>query len=170
MPISIDAIRSAAGQVKKTASRTLQEARASNLATAFLCHSHKDSDLVRGVINMLGSEGWDVYVDWEDTSMPEKPDRETAMRIQQKIVELKYFIFLATPNSIDSRWCPWEIGYANGKKHIDQILIIPTTDRSGAWYGSEYLQLYRRVDKADSGRLAVWGPGQSSGGVWVKHL
>ena len=170
MPISIDAIRSAAGQVKKAAPRTLHEAKASNLATAFLCHSHEDADLVKGVINMLSNEGWDVYVDWEDTTMPATPERETALRIQQKIVELKYFIFLATPNSVRSRWCPWEIGYANGKKHIDQILILPTTDRSGVWYGSEYLQLYRRIDQADKGGLAVWSPGQSRGGVWVRSL
>lgn len=170
MPISIDTIRSAAGQVKKTASRTLHEAKASNLATAFLCHSHNDSDLVKGIINLLTNERWDVYVDWEDATMPAAPDRETALRIQQKIVELKYFIFLATPNSVGSRWCPWEIGYANGKKHIDQILIIPTTDRSGVWYGNEYLQLYRRIDQADQGGLAVWSPGQSRGGVWVRSL
>ncbi|MGC9206479.1 toll/interleukin-1 receptor domain-containing protein [Acidithiobacillus sp.] len=170
MPIAIDTIRSAAGQIRKSAQRTLYEAKASNLATAFLCHSHEDADLAKGVVNLLANESWGVYVDWEDSSMPATPDRQTAQRIQQKIIDLKYFIFLASPNSVRSRWCPWEIGYADGKKNPDQILIIPTSDRSGAWYGSEYLQLYRRIDEASQGGLAVWRPGQTSGGAWVRTL
>lgn len=63
MPIAIDTIRSAAGQIRKSAQRTLYEAKASNLATAFLCHSHEDADLAKGVVNLLANEGWDVYVD-----------------------------------------------------------------------------------------------------------
>jgi len=95
--------------------------------------------------------------------MPDSPNRETAQRIQQKIIELYYFVFLATPNSMASRWCPWELGYADGKKDINQILIIPTVDRSGKWHGNEYLQLYKKIDQADGGGLGVWEPGKTSG-------
>jgi len=102
--------------------------------------------------------------------MPETPNRQTALNIQNKIKDLKYFLFLATENSMSSRWCPWEIGYANGVKNIENILIIPTADRLGTARGNEYLQLYRRIDIADGGGLAAWQPGQTSNGVWVKEL
>ena len=98
---------------------------------AFLCHSHSDAQYVKGFIQLLKEENIDVYVDWQDSSMPENTNRDTAVKIQQKIQEADYFFFLATPNSVKSRWCPWEIGYADGVKKYESIFIIPTQDRNG---------------------------------------
>ncbi len=126
--------------------RTFLEAKAARQQTAFLSHSHKDAQLAKGLQVLLKQQGWDVYIDWEDSTMPETPDRQTAEKIQTKIRQCNWFLFLATPNSTVSRWCPWEIGYADGKKPLDSIFIIPTTDNSGKFYGNEYLQLYRRID------------------------
>lgn len=169
MAIRIDALRSAAARPGAVVARTLNEARTLGVKTAFLCHSHRDADLAKGMVRLLADAGWRVYIDWQDAEMPETPNRETAQRIQQKIVGLEYFLFLATPNSMASRWCPWEIGYADGKKHIDRILVVPTTDGAKT-HGNEYLQLYRRVDISDKGELAVWQPGQNNNGVLVKNL
>ena len=169
MPISIATLRqssksSTAGRVRK-----LTEARSLGLRSVFLCHSHNDAELVEGLLALFARSGWQVYVDWEDTSLPEKPNRETAIRIQQKIVELDLFLFLATPNSTTSRWCPWEIGYANGRKPIDSIIVCPTSDGSMT-HGNEYLDLYRRLDLSDQGRLAVWQPGDSTNGIFLSSL
>jgi len=169
MPITIDALRNAANRSQAVRARTLTEARTQGLQTVFLCHSHHDELLVKGVIALLEETGWRVYVDWADASMPETPTRETAARIKQKIVDLNYFLFLATSNSMSSRWCPWEIGYADGKKPIDQILMLPTTDGART-HGNEYLQLYRRIELSNLGKLAAWQPGQTSNGVLVEHL
>ena len=73
---------------------------------AFLCHSHKDADLVKGLIVILAEAGIDLYVDWQDSSMPVSPNAETARKIQQRICDAELFIFLATGNSKASRWCP----------------------------------------------------------------
>lgn len=126
---------------------TLLEAKSANEQTAFLSHSHEDAQLAKGLQVLLKQNGWDVYIDWEDSTMPETPDRQTAEKIQAKIRDCNWFLFLATPNSTKSRWCPWEIGYADGKKPLDSILVIPTVDNSGKYYGNEYLQLYRRIDQ-----------------------
>jgi len=135
------------------------EANASYLGvTAFLCHSHLDAELAKGIVHLLSDNGWDVYIDWEDSSMPSVPNKETAKKIQGKIESMKYFLFLATENSMSSRWCPWEIGYANGKKPIDNVLIIPTSER-GKSHGNEYLELYRRLDQDFNGRVGVFNPG-----------
>lgn len=169
MPIAIDELRRAATRFKPPKVRTLTEARNQGLKTVFLCHSHHDELLVQGVIMLLEEAGWRVYVDWADASMPETPNRETAERIQQKIVQLNYFLFLATAKSMSSRWCPWEIGYADGKKPIDQILILPTKE-GDTTHGNEYLQLYRRIDFSSARQLAVWQPGQSTNGILINNL
>jgi hypothetical protein len=158
MAIVVDRLRAAAVRTPPVV-KSLSEARIARAKTAFLCHSHRDADLAKGLVNMLVEAGWRIYVDWADVEMPDTPNRETAKRIQQKIIELDWFLFLATANSMSSRWCPWEIGYADGKKHIDQIFIIPTQDGQKT-HGNEYLQLYRRIDFATTGQLATWRPGE----------
>ena len=162
MAVSIDALRAAAARGRSTAARTLNEAKTFGLKTVFLCHSHHDANLVVGLERLLTDSGWRVYIDWQDAEMPEAPNRETAKRIQQKIVALDYFLFLATANSMMSRWCPWEIGYADGKKELNRIFVVPTTDGART-HGNEYLQLYRRIDISSQGPLGAWHPGQSNG-------
>lgn len=125
---------------------SINEAKARHLRTAFLCHSHKDRDLALGLKTTIESQGGSLYIDWLDDDMPETPNKETAQRIKGKIVECDLFMFLATPNSMASRWCPWEIGYADGKKPTDALVIVPTKDDAGRYYGNEYLQLYRRLE------------------------
>lgn len=65
--------------------------------------------------------------------------------------------------------------YADGKKPLDAIIIVRTSDQ-GRFYGNEYLQLYRRLDPStllSSGRRAtpptVVRPGERSG-VLVRQL
>jgi hypothetical protein len=169
MPLTIDTLRNAATRSRVAKARNLTEARAQRLQTLFLCHSHLDEVLVRGLVTLLEESGWMVYVDWADAAMPEQPTRETAARIKQRIVELNFFLFLATANSMSSRWCPWEIGYADGKKPIDQILVVPTTDGIRT-HGNEYLQLYRHIDLSTLHHLAAWQPGQTTNGVLLEHL
>lgn len=164
MPISTEKLREASSRyVFAKSASSLTEARSLGLRSAFLCHSHVDAKEVQGLMTLFHEDGWRVYVDWQDAAMPETPTRETAQRIQRKIREMDYFLFLATGNSVASRWCPWEIGYADSQKTADHLLIIPTKDRTGAWYGNEYLQLYRRIDEGEGGTLGVWNPGEERG-------
>ena len=130
--------------------------------TAFLCHSHVDKELAEGLQVWLAEQGVDLYIDWKDSTMPETPDRETAQRIQRRIVASDCFLFLATANSKASRWCPWELGYADGKKNLNQIAIVPTADGRGT-YGNEYLQLYRRLDSNSLNQLFLHEAGSNQG-------
>ncbi|MDO8177838.1 MAG: toll/interleukin-1 receptor domain-containing protein [Undibacterium sp.] len=138
--------------------------------TAFLCHSHIDKLLAIGLQTLLKEAGWDVYIDWQDSEMPQSPDRVTASRIKSRIASADWFLFLATGNSTQSRWCPWEIGYADGKKGDDRIIVIPTTDSSGKHHGNEYLQLYPQITPAGVGGLAYFPTGKTTGGTYVNGL
>ena len=157
--INQSSIRAYAGRTEvRKSERIVEEARLAGKQTAFLSHSHKDAELAKGLQGFLQAQGWKVYIDWEDTSMPQQPNRETARKIKDRIKRLDWFLYLATVNSASSRWCPWEIGYADGAKGIDQIVVIPTRDSAGRNYGNEYLDLYKRVTTADVGGLGVFGP------------
>lgn len=131
-------------------------AKAYGTQTAFLSHSHLDADLAKGVQSFLSAQGMNVYIDWEDTSMPSKPNRQTAKVIQERILNTDLFLFLATANSMKSRWCPWEIGYADGKKPIDSILVLQTEDSNGTNFGNEYMDLYRHVSKDRDNRFIAY--------------
>ena len=68
-------------------------------------HTVHVADLLRVLlgedpVRVQAQTGSNMYgKDWEDTAMPEKPTRETAEKIQKKIRDNDWFLFLATPNS-----------------------------------------------------------------------
>jgi hypothetical protein len=129
--------------------------KASAQKTIFLSHSHKDKDLVEGLINYLASFGIKIYVDWNDTGMPRITNRDTAERIKEKIKENSFFLILATENAMSSRWVPWEIGVADQMKH-ENIAIIPVVRNSDSEFkGNEYLQLYRciKIESQDNVKI-----------------
>ncbi len=136
--------------------------------TAFLCHSHRADELAEGLQALFAEQGLELYIDWKDTSMPPEPNRETALRIQHRIKTCDWFLFLATANSMASRWCPWELGYADSQKQPDRIAIVQTSD-STTTHGNEYMQLYRRVDTSSAGRL-LWIPAGSNQGQSVQTI
>lgn len=132
--------------------------------SVFLSHSHKDKDLVLGIIETITYLGnVTVYVDWDDLSMPQVTNRETAERIKKHIATFDYFLVLATKNAMESRWVPWEIGIADSIKSESRIAIIPVTNQYENFKGNEYLQLYRRIEITEDNRLGVFLPNKDSG-------
>lgn len=116
----------------------------------FLSHSSKDQDLVVGAVRVLEDHGAKVYIDEIDPEMPPYTTDETASLLKKRIGQTKRFVLLASPNSKESRWVPWELGIADGDKGIEKIALFPAADTSHekAWASWEYLGLYRRI---------VWG-------------
>jgi len=164
-------------QLRDFAARPRYEA-FSNIKTAsrlanlsiFLSHSHRDKNLVEGLIVYFETLGITIYVDWNDTQMPRITNRATAERIKTNIRDLNLFIVLATRNALASKWVPWEVGVADQIKGEESILVIPVADNSGQFEGSEYLQLYRRVVPAEFGGYGVFQPAQTSGILLENHL
>ena len=111
--------------------------------TVFLSHKHDEVTVLEDVICMLKNLGVSIYVDWLDEGMPKETCGDTARRIKEKIKENKKFILLATERAIASKWCNWELGYGDAQKYLDNIAIMPITEkRRDIYSGSEYLQIY----------------------------
>ncbi len=170
MPIPLFELARAATRPHVELAKSLNEAKRANLRTVFLSHSHKDATYAEGLAAVLLEAGLEAYIDWQDSSMPGTPNHQTASTIKLRIQRADLFMFLATPSSTVSRWCPWEIGYADGVKAIEDMIVVQTADSSGRHYGSEYLGLYRSLDVSTDGRLAVWPSGEIANGVLAKML
>ncbi|QEH79306.1 TIR domain-containing protein [Sphingomonas sp. C8-2] len=169
MAIDLDTLAQAALRQRAQVASSAAMATRAGYQTAFLCHSHQDATYVQGLLTLVSESGWHIYVDWLDPSMPSRPTADTARALRQRIDQAHFFLFLATPNALASRWCPWELGIADGRKPHERIFIIPTK-RGTSYYGNEYVELYRRIDIAQGGGLATWRPGQDLGGTWLRDL
>jgi hypothetical protein len=96
----------------------LRSALARTGKTIFLAHSSKDERYLPGVISLLENHGGRVYIDKADSRLPDSTNRETAETLRSTISECTRFVLFVTTNSKDSKWVPWELGIADGKKDI----------------------------------------------------
>jgi hypothetical protein len=129
--------------------RKSAETRSSSNAT-FLSHSSKDEELVDGAISVLTNHGATVYIDKVDPTMPPYTNSDTAAKLKERVKQSKKFVLLASENSKESKWVPWELGIADGYKHMPNIALFPAVEDTGVstWTSWEYLGLYQRI---------VWG-------------
>lgn len=120
------------------------------IGATFLSHSSKDQDLVVGAMKVLEGHGAMVYIDEIDPQMPPYTSEQTAALLKHRIRETHRFVLLASDNSKESRWVPWELGVADGYKGLANIALFPVSERSEeqSWASWEYLGLYHRI---------VWG-------------
>lgn len=116
----------------------------------FLSHSTKDAELVAGAIQLLEGHGAQVYIDKKDPQLPPYTNKATASGLKSRISDSDKFVLLASENSKDSRWVPWELGLADGYNGLERVAILPAVERPSefAWTSWEYLGLYDRI---------VWG-------------
>lgn len=135
----------------QTRKRILDESKnRAPISATFLSHSSKDEDLIPGVIRILQNHGADVYLDKIDPSLPPYTSTETANTLRDRKNVSKKFVLLASENSKDSRWVPWELGLAHGFKNLKNIAIFPSVinKNENSWTRQEYLGIYDRI---------VWG-------------
>jgi hypothetical protein len=133
--------------------------------SVFLSHSTKDNTIAGDVADFLKGFGAYVYIDDRDESLPNPPSPQTAKILKDAIKDSKRFILLATANSKDSRWIPWELGLADGYKTATFTAVLPVSHYASEerWAFEEYFALYPRIYKSDSGWF-VKGP---NGEVWT---
>jgi hypothetical protein len=118
--------------------------------STFLSHSSKDDDIVTGATRILENHGARVYIDKKDQNLPPYTNKETASALRKRINQSNKFVILASNNSKESKWVPWELGIADGYKGNDGIALFPAVENKNeiAWTSWEYLGLYDRI---------VWG-------------
>ena len=106
----------------------------------FLSHSYKDKDKLIELKDSLNAMGLNVYMDWvndKDELLRDLTCAETAKVITERIKASKAILYVHTNASLDSKWTPWELGFASAlNKPILVYRPKPTENEP------EYLQLY----------------------------
>lgn len=78
----------------------------------FISHQKKDSDVAAKIADYLLDAGVDVYFDQYDSSINRADPNSVVNAIRTGIENSSHMLVLFSPNTFDSMWVPWEIGYA----------------------------------------------------------
>lgn len=111
----------------------------------FISHSFTDQNLVRKLRAFFKDRGFNVYVDWIDDAQLDRTNvtSDTAELIKHRISQCKALAYITTRNIASSKWCPWELGVADGL--LGKVCILPFLEGNKEQYafrGREYLGLY----------------------------
>lgn len=106
----------------------------------FLSHSYSDKDKLIELKDSLNAMGLNVYMDWvndKDELLRNLTCAETAKVITERIKASTSILYVHTNASFNSKWTPWELGFASAlNKSILVYRPEPTENEP------EYLQLY----------------------------
>jgi hypothetical protein len=82
----------------------------------FVSYSRRDMDIARAIVDALSKNEMDAWIDWESIPMGE----DWAQEIYRGIEEADAFLFLISPDSVQSEMCRKELSHAvkNGKRII----------------------------------------------------
>ena len=115
----------------------------------FISHSFTDQNLVRKLRAFFKDRGFNVYIDWIDDPQLDRNNvtSDTAELIKHRISQCQALAYVASENIKASKWCPWELGVADGL--LGRVCILPffngNTEKN-FYQGFEYLGLYPYLD------------------------
>lgn len=112
----------------------------------FLSHSSLDKSLVLTLVELFNEAKYSVYIDWiEDIKLDRNHvTKNTAVTLKRRMNDSAGLAYVATSNATNSKWCPWELGYFDGKKN-NRCSILPIVE-SKSFDGQEYLGLYPYIE------------------------
>ncbi|HEX2622998.1 MAG TPA: TIR domain-containing protein, partial [Phototrophicaceae bacterium] len=95
------------------------------MTDVMISYSRKDVEFVRKLHGELLAQGRNIWVDWED--IPKTADWWSEIR--DGIEKADNFVFVISPDSVDSEVCGWEINHAvELKKRLIPVLRKDVTD------------------------------------------
>lgn len=147
MILTKNKLREAAGKAKKEGYAESYITESYNYSLnydVFISHSFSDKDLVIGLKYLFEKSGYKVYIDWIDDSglNRDNVNADTAELIRRRIETSRSLAYISTSNITTSRWCPWELGVADGMS--GKACILPVMESS--FKGQEYLGLYPFIE------------------------
>jgi len=129
----------------------------------FLSHSYLDARLIVGVKTLLEeSEHLSVYVDWQSDPqlIRSAVTSETADLLRTRMKHCSSLIYVATNNTTNSRWMPWELGYFDGFRPEHTAILPLMKSINTEFDAQEYLGLYPKLEvipfKDGGDHLGIW--------------
>ena len=113
----------------------------------FISYSWNDRAYADKIVQLLEKCGYKVYIDFNDNRLDRNNvSEETAKCIINEMTKCKGLLYLYSPNSSLSKWCPWEVGVFSGMKSF-KCANLPLTQYIGEDFKKqEYLEIYPYVE------------------------
>ena len=124
--------------------------------TVFLSYRHQDRQWVDPIVRLLKGLGVAVYIDYLDQTLEEQTNDQVAQTLRKRISGSSKFIAMATPNSGQSRWMPWELGLGDRIINYGNVAILPLTENASTWHDQENGKIYGRIEKTNFGNGTNW--------------
>jgi hypothetical protein len=112
----------------------------------FLSYRRKDKLLVEGVVRFLKNMEVDIYIDYLDETLEDINNESVATKLRNSIKDCSKFISLATPDSGNSKWMPWELGLGDRIVNYKNVVVLPLTNDPFIWNDQEYSKIYGRIE------------------------
>ena len=96
----------------------------------FISHNSHDEDIIIKLYKSINTANAVCYVDWVNDKYDlrrEWCNATTAQVIKKRIQQSRYFVLVLTDSTLNSQWCPWELGYADALEK--EIYIIKQTQK-----------------------------------------
>lgn len=158
-PVARKSIPDAVRQLRSIAIKSLASEEAFDI---FLSHAFVDADYILMLHDFLTEIGYTVFVDWIEAPELDRSNitKDTAEELRKAMKKSESLLFAVSSNSGNSKWMPWELGYADALH--GKVAVIPIGDMETieeAYDGQEYLGLYPYVTRNSNGQ------GQSQ--LWI---
>lgn len=124
-------------------------------ADVFISHKQEDYVMAKSLFEKIKNLGFEPYLDIDDEEISRNLSAGAlADRIRDKLRHAKSLLFVVTPNSIHSKWMPWELGFFDGRwgqPTIGLYMRNPSSDMglevdsNGKFTIREYLDFYEKV-------------------------
>ena len=115
--------------------KTFSESRITlGIKCVFLSHQQKDKELCKKIADYLMAADIDVYFDEYDSDLKFHRQSNNPSGVVQSIKNginaSSHMLVVVSPNTINSSWVPWEIGYGYDKTHLSILTLKGLTQNS----------------------------------------
>lgn len=98
----------------------------------FISHQKADAPICRHIADYLIGAGIDVYFDEYDKDLKFYRQSNNAKRvvdsIRKGIQQSSHMLCVISPNTLHSKWVPWEVGYGYDKTTLAALTLKGITD------------------------------------------
>lgn len=98
----------------------------------FISHQKADATICRHIADYLKEAGIDVYFDEYDNDLKIYRQSNNAKgvvdSIKKGIQQSSHMLCVISPNTLHSKWVPWEVGYGYDKTTLSALTLKGITD------------------------------------------
>lgn len=99
----------------------------SGIKCVFISHQKKDAPICRHIAQYIMSAGIDVYFDEFDQNLKnyyqQNNPRYVVNSIKSGINNSTHMLCVISPNTLFSKWVPWEVGYGYDKTKLSALTL-----------------------------------------------